>query len=167
MPSPQDTVDRPLKAVHGLHHELQTRIEQAFGLFGVKPLHDVHRASDIAEQNGHDFALALKRGPARQDTLSQMVRRIVKRSRAAPRGVRVQEGGRGRVNAVQGRPAGPTKLFPSRHLAAATRAGQAEACAAFFAELNPVPIGGLACAALHSLASASGSESVLRGSRID
>ena len=151
----------------GLHHELQTRIEQPFGLFGVEPLHDVHRASDIGKQDGDDFALALERCPARQNPVSQMAGGIVNRRRNALDGMRMQEGGLGRGSAAEGRPAGATKLFSARHLAAAARADWAESRAAFFTEMNPVPIGGSAFAALHSLASdPPGLKPALRDSRI-
>ena len=46
---------------HRLDHQLQRRIDNAAGLFGIEVLHQLGRALDIGEQRRHRLALTLER----------------------------------------------------------------------------------------------------------
>ena len=69
-------------AMHRSHHEVQGRVNDGAGFFGVEVLNEVHRAFDIGKQRGNGFALAIhrsacfERGLLGADTLGQMWRRI-------------------------------------------------------------------------------------------
>jgi hypothetical protein len=51
--------DVALVAVHGVHHELECRIDDRARLLGVEPFHHLDRALDIGEEGGDRFPLAV------------------------------------------------------------------------------------------------------------
>ena len=54
--------DVALVAVHGVHHELQSRIDDAARLFGIEVFQQGHGALDVGKQHGDLFALAFQGG---------------------------------------------------------------------------------------------------------
>jgi hypothetical protein len=60
----EDAVTRGLRdvaavALHRLHHQLESRIDDCAGLLGVEVLYQVHRSLDVREQHSDRLALAL------------------------------------------------------------------------------------------------------------
>ena len=75
-PVAHDLVHRALVAVDGLHHELEDGIEEGAGLLGVALGDQLHRSLDVREEHGHLLALALERGPRREDVLGEVPGRV-------------------------------------------------------------------------------------------
>src|SRR5262249_24557006 len=151
-------------AMHGIHHKLQGRIDDGAGLFGIKILHEGHRAFDIGKEGSDGLALALRRTsglqrlPLGQDTLSEMFRSVGDRSRVRS----LKSGARSRFPfspfAFFPFPSGPsrkqgatftTELKSQRILEATLRAAAAELRAALAAELHPGGIFKVAMWTLH------------------
>src|SRR6266511_919554 len=82
-------IDRPLVAVHGLHHAFEDGIEDGPGFFRVAVSQQLHGAFEISEQDGDLLALACQAQTGLQDFFGQMWRGVRQR---LPRLV----GGRGR-----------------------------------------------------------------------
>ena len=55
-----DLVDRPLVAMHRLHHALQHRVQQLPGVLGVALGQEFHGASEVGKQHGHELALTFE-----------------------------------------------------------------------------------------------------------
>ena len=65
-------IDRPLVAVHRLHHQRQDRVEELTGLLGVAVGQQLHRALEVSEQDGDLLALAFQAQTGLQDFFGQM-----------------------------------------------------------------------------------------------
>src|SRR5215813_2107276 len=118
---------RALKTVHGLHHELQDRIEYQAGLLGIAASEELHGIFEIGEEHCDLFVLALECGPAREDALRKMPGRVrvgrnrLRYRRAQRRPALVAESMIGRVGGVTG---GTQELESSAASAAELRAGE-------------------------------------------
>jgi hypothetical protein len=55
-------IDGALVAVHGVHHDVQRRVQEPAGLFGIKPLDQLSGALEVGKEHRHLFAL---RSPSR------------------------------------------------------------------------------------------------------
>jgi hypothetical protein len=67
-----DLIDRPLIAVHGLHHPLQHRVEELTRLLGVAVGEQLHGALEISEQDSDLLALAFQARTSLEDFFAQM-----------------------------------------------------------------------------------------------
>ena len=47
--------------MHGVHHDLQCRVDDGARLFRIEIFDQFHRTLDIGEKRGHGFALAFER----------------------------------------------------------------------------------------------------------
>ena len=70
-----------LVAVHRLHHEPQSGIDNVPGFFGVEVFQQRHRPLDVGKQHGHLLALAFKSGAGREDLVGEMGWRVGERYR--------------------------------------------------------------------------------------
>ena len=68
----QHLVHRPLKAVHGVHHALQRRIEECLGGFRVEIADQLRGAFEVGKQHGDLFALAFQGTSGGEDLLDQI-----------------------------------------------------------------------------------------------
>ena len=68
----QHLVHRPLKAVHGVHHALQRRIEECLGGFRVEIADQLRGAFEVGKQHGDLFALACQGTSGGEDLLDQI-----------------------------------------------------------------------------------------------
>ena len=101
----QHLVHRPLKAVHGVHHALQRRIEECLGGFRVEIADQLRGAFEVGKQHGDLFALACQGTSGGEDLLDQIGWGI--RQRRGRCGGRRRGGGRrGRYGG-----AGPDQYF--------------------------------------------------------
>jgi hypothetical protein len=66
--------DVTLVVVHGIDHELERRIDDTAGLFGIDALDQLHRTFDVGEERGDRLALAFEGAPRTEDFLREMVR---------------------------------------------------------------------------------------------
>ena len=73
---PQDLIHRALEAVHRVHHELDGRVEELLGRFGVEVLDQLGGVLDVGEQHGHVLALPFQGAPGREDPVRKMVRGV-------------------------------------------------------------------------------------------
>ena len=62
-------------AMHGVHHQLQSGINNRSGFFRIEPFDQRRRAFEIGKQRGDRFALALRQGCG-TDALGQMRGRV-------------------------------------------------------------------------------------------
>ena len=76
MPSPEHLVDGALEAVHGVHHELQGRIEELLGGFGIEVADQLGGAFEVGKQHRHLLALAFQGTAGRQDLLGEIGRGV-------------------------------------------------------------------------------------------
>jgi hypothetical protein len=67
----QHLVHRPLKAVHGVHHALQRRIEEGLGGFRVEVADQLRGAFEVGEQYGDLFTLAFQGTSGGEDLLTR------------------------------------------------------------------------------------------------
>jgi hypothetical protein len=117
-------IDRPLVAVHGLHHPLEHRIEELPRLLGVPVGQQLHRALEVGEEDRDLLALALERALRGEDLLREVLRSIRLGRRRSPGG-RVY-----RLAALQ------TELRTGRQARAALNAHGRKPAPAFQAELR-------------------------------
>ena len=68
----QDLVDRAFVAVHGVHHEVQHRIQDLPGLFRIEAGDQLRRALDVGKEHGDLLALAFQCCARGEDFLSQV-----------------------------------------------------------------------------------------------
>ena len=68
----QHLVHRPFKAVHGVHHALQRRIEECLGRFRIKVTNQFGRPFEVGKQHGDLFALAFQGTSGGEDLLDQI-----------------------------------------------------------------------------------------------
>src|SRR5262249_39730010 len=77
--------DRPLVAVHGVHHHSEGTVEKLLRLLRIAVADQLGRADDVGEQHGDLLALALEGIVIRQDLLDQVPRGVApRRSRRRP-----------------------------------------------------------------------------------
>ena len=74
-------VHRAFKAVHGVHHVREDRIEDVARVLGIAVGEELHRALEIGEQDGHVLPLALERRLRGENSLGEMRRRVRRRRR--------------------------------------------------------------------------------------
>jgi hypothetical protein len=67
--------DIPFVAVHGVHHQLQSRIDNRSGLFGIESFDQCSRAFEIGKQRRDRLTLPLRQGRF-ADALGQMRGRV-------------------------------------------------------------------------------------------
>ena len=60
--------------MHGLHHQVQGRVEEAPGRFRVEAGNQLRRAFDIGKQHRNLFALAFQGSAGSEDFLREMRR---------------------------------------------------------------------------------------------
>ena len=70
----QHLVDGTLEAVHGVHHVVQSRVEELLGGFGVETANQLGRVFEVGKQHRHLLALAFQGVPGSQDLLGEMRR---------------------------------------------------------------------------------------------
>src|SRR5712691_11105076 len=63
---------RALEAVHGVHHVVQSRIEEVLGRFGIQATDKFRRVLEIGKEPGDLLALAFERAAGGQDLLSKI-----------------------------------------------------------------------------------------------
>jgi hypothetical protein len=68
----QHLVHCPLKAVHGVHHAVQRRIEECLGDFRVEIADELRRAFEVGKQHGDLFTLACQGTSGTKDLLDQI-----------------------------------------------------------------------------------------------
>ena len=73
---PQDLVHGALEAVHGVHHQVNGRIEELLGGFGVEALDQPGGVLEVGKEHGDLLALPCQSRAGRENLLSQMGRRI-------------------------------------------------------------------------------------------
>jgi hypothetical protein len=68
----QHLVHRALEAVHRLHHDVNGRVEELLGGFGVKAPDEFRRVLEVGKQHRHLLALACQGGTGSQDLVGQV-----------------------------------------------------------------------------------------------
>jgi hypothetical protein len=58
--------------VHGVHHDVQRRVQKPAGLFGIKTLDQLGRALEVGKEHGDLFALAFQGAFGGEDLLSEI-----------------------------------------------------------------------------------------------
>jgi hypothetical protein len=71
-PSARHIVHRALKAVHGVHHALQGRIEESLGDFWIKVPDQLGIPFEVGKQHGDLLALALQGTAGRENFLGEI-----------------------------------------------------------------------------------------------
>ena len=72
-------VHRALEAVHGVHHEMDGRIEELLGSFGIEPPDEFGGVLEVSKQHGHLLALTLQGRASREDLVGEMGWRVGER----------------------------------------------------------------------------------------
>ena len=72
----QDLVDDPFEVMHGLDHQVEDRVEDLTRVLGVESREQLHRPSDVREEDRHLLALALDGRSRLEDLLDEMPRRV-------------------------------------------------------------------------------------------
>ena len=75
----QHLVDGTLEAVHGVHHQMNGRIEELLGGFGVEALNEPGGVLEVGKEHGDLLALAFQGRAGREDLLGQVGRRVGER----------------------------------------------------------------------------------------
>ena len=73
MPSAHGLGDVALVAMHGVHHELQSRIDDAARLLGIEVFQQCHGTLDVSKQYGDLFALAFQGGARGENLLGEIL----------------------------------------------------------------------------------------------
>ena len=73
---PHDLIDRPLVAMHGLHHACEDGIEDGPGLLRVAVGQQLHGAFKVSEEDGDLLALAFQGALSSADFLGEMRGRV-------------------------------------------------------------------------------------------
>src|SRR5262249_23646688 len=68
----QYLVDGSFIAMHGIHHEMQHRIDDLLRLFGIAVFDQLHRVPDVGKENGDLFPFSFQGRPRSQYLLSEM-----------------------------------------------------------------------------------------------
>ena len=102
MPSPEHLVHGAFVAVHGVHHDVQRRVQELAGLFGIEALDQLGRALEVGKEHRDLLALAFQGGAGRENFLGQIGRRV-----GEWRFCRVSDGRGGAVGQRLGCPARP------------------------------------------------------------
>jgi hypothetical protein len=77
----QYLVHRAFVAVHGVHHEVNRRVQQVLGGFRVKALDELGGILDIGKEHGDLFAFAFQARPGVEDFFGEIGRGIGQGSR--------------------------------------------------------------------------------------
>ena len=88
----QHLVHGAFVAVHGLHHQVQGRVEEVSGRFRVEAGNQLRRAFDIGKQHRDLLALAFQGSAGSEDFLREMRRSICQRRTALALGLDVSAG---------------------------------------------------------------------------
>jgi hypothetical protein len=78
-------IHRPLKAVHGVHHVVQRRIEECLGSFRVEIADQLRGAFEVGKEHRHLLALAFQGAAGRENLLGEIGRCVGERGRSLHR----------------------------------------------------------------------------------
>jgi hypothetical protein len=82
----QHLIHRAFETVHRLHHEVNGRIEQLLGGFGVEAPDQLRRVFEVGKQHGDLLAFAFQSAPRGADLFGQMRRGVGQRRLMLGRG---------------------------------------------------------------------------------
>ena len=69
-------VDGAFVAVHGIHHDVQRRVQELAGLFRIEARDQFGRALEIGKEHGDLLALAFQGAARGEDLLGQILRSV-------------------------------------------------------------------------------------------
>ena len=142
-------VDGALEAVHGVHHVVDSGVEELLGGFGIKAADEFRRVLEVSKQHGDLLALAFEGAAGGEDFLGEIGGRVAERRVRAgsPWG-----GGRGSGLREKRGPAFATELGLGLIRKPALGTRHPEGCAAFVTKLQAIGILKATARAVHGCA---------------